>query len=348
MADSADGRAGEDAALVLEDRFAVVPEWLLDAPISDCAVRLYALLLRYGHLSGALMPSRATLARRLRKKSTDTIDRALRELVDLGAVTVLSRWSGRERLTNAYRVRTSRPERPGTATEADGSPSPPGDPQQGGRINAATPPDAASPIRAGGRTARTTGSRIPAAGVAAKMRPNREFLTDSPPPPPPSAAQSPGDVAVACGIADWDSFVASCQAARRRLDQPTGRWSGPCLDAALQLAVRARHWPADRAAHALLAVARDPATRSPMRVAEAGPWWDDDDTPPRDGAIPRPSKEEVEAAEAELSDAGGIRVLVQREARAQLASDGLPITRATVAVRALQLLRARDHVGASA
>lgn len=56
--------------------------------ISDCAVRLYAVLLRYGHVSGARMPSRATLARRLRKRSTDTVDRALRELVDLGAVSV--------------------------------------------------------------------------------------------------------------------------------------------------------------------------------------------------------------------------------------------------------------------
>ena len=47
--------------LVVEDRFAIVPEWLLDADISDAAVRLYAVLLRYGQSSGARMPSRPLL-----------------------------------------------------------------------------------------------------------------------------------------------------------------------------------------------------------------------------------------------------------------------------------------------
>lgn len=153
-------------------------------------------------------------------------------------------------------------------------------------------------------------------------------------------------MAVACGIAYWQSLVATCQTARRRLGQPTGRWSGPCLDAALQLAVRARHWPADRAAAALLAVARDPATLSPMRVAEAGTWWDDQSTTPA-GPVLTPTNEDVAAAEAELSDSGGVRVLVQRQARAQLAAENLPVTRATVAVRALQLLHARRQAEAS-
>jgi len=71
--------------LVVEDRFAIVPEWLLDADIGDAAVRLYAVLLRYGQSSGARMPSRATLARRMHKKSTDSVDRALKELVAIGA-----------------------------------------------------------------------------------------------------------------------------------------------------------------------------------------------------------------------------------------------------------------------
>ena len=38
-------------------RFAIVPEWLLDADVSDCAVRLYAVLLRYGQTSGSRMPA---------------------------------------------------------------------------------------------------------------------------------------------------------------------------------------------------------------------------------------------------------------------------------------------------
>ena len=43
--------------LVVEERFAIVPEWLIDAEISDAAFRLYSALLRYGQSSGARMPS---------------------------------------------------------------------------------------------------------------------------------------------------------------------------------------------------------------------------------------------------------------------------------------------------
>ena len=89
MADSAAGdRPGEEATLVVEQRFAVVPEWVLDADISDRAYRLYGVLLRYGHSSGHRMPSRATLAARLHKDCPDTVDRALKELVGIGAVAV--------------------------------------------------------------------------------------------------------------------------------------------------------------------------------------------------------------------------------------------------------------------
>ena len=94
------------------------------------------------------------------------------------------------------------------------------------------------------------------------------------------------------------------------------------MDAALQLAVRVRQWPAEQAATALLALAGDPDTRSPMRLAKADPWWD--------GAAPAglptalPSTQEVKAAESELKDAGG-----------------RPVQRATVAIRALELLQAR-------
>ena len=50
----------DGAELVLEDRFSMVPEWVLDADIGDCALRLYAVLLRYGNSTGARMPSRTT------------------------------------------------------------------------------------------------------------------------------------------------------------------------------------------------------------------------------------------------------------------------------------------------
>ncbi len=64
------------------------------------------MLLRYGQTSGARRPSRATLARRLRKSSTDTVDRALKELVALGAVVVERRRRGGLNETNRYHLRT--------------------------------------------------------------------------------------------------------------------------------------------------------------------------------------------------------------------------------------------------
>lgn len=55
------------SVLSADQRFAVVPEWVLDLPISDAAFRLYAVLARYGNTSGVRMPGRVLLARRLRK-----------------------------------------------------------------------------------------------------------------------------------------------------------------------------------------------------------------------------------------------------------------------------------------
>src|SRR6476469_5280358 len=80
-----DTQAGADempeATLLVEDqRFAIVPEWVIDADIPDGAFRLYALLLRYGNTTGQRMPARTTLARRLHR-SVDALDRALRQIV---------------------------------------------------------------------------------------------------------------------------------------------------------------------------------------------------------------------------------------------------------------------------
>lgn len=297
--------------LFVEDHFAMVPEWLLDADVSDCAVRLYAVLLRFGQSSGARMPGRATLARRLHKKSVDTVDRALRELVALGAVAVEARFDGPVRLTNRYRVRTSRPSQLAVV---------------GGRTDAATPIDAAG------------SGRADAAGVAAKVRHNPESLTQSETPPPPTPSAGPA-AAVLCGIADWDSFVARVRSLRVGLGQPVGRWSGPCLDAALQLAVKTRGWPAMSAASALLAVAAASESRAPMRVAEAGPWWD--------AAAPIALADPAQAGrlasmEADLAESDGRRLVLQESARRELAAEGQPLTRTTVTRRAWDLLQKSD------
>ena len=75
----------DEGTHVLEQRDAIVPEWIIDATISNCALRVYAVLLRYGQTSGRRMPGRALLARRLHKSSKDTVDRALKELAGIGA-----------------------------------------------------------------------------------------------------------------------------------------------------------------------------------------------------------------------------------------------------------------------
>ncbi len=319
--------AESEAQLVVEERFAIVPEWLLDAEISDCAVRLYAVLLRYGNSSGARMPGRATLARRLRKRSTDTVDRAMRELVAVGAVRVEHRYAGRQRLTNRYHVQTSRPGVP----EARAEMSP-----EGGRTGAAT-----SGRRPGcDRTDATTGGRVHAAGVAALIGQDPEHLTQSTHPhhPPRSWTSRSQELLDACGIDDWPGFVEEIQSLRREVGRALGRWHARHLLAAIELSVGGRGWPAPAVRRALLQVAADPVTRSPGRLAEAGPWWDE------------PAQavgEDLDALVADLDAADGRRVLLQRRARAQLEAEGRPVTRASVVRRAHALLHAELHGAAS-
>src|SRR3954447_24213564 len=97
----------DEGVLVLEQHFAIVPEWVLDADISDAALRLYAVLLRYGQTSGHRMPGRRLLASRLHKRSRDSVDRALKELVRIGAIVVQHRRQGPVNLTNRYVVRST-------------------------------------------------------------------------------------------------------------------------------------------------------------------------------------------------------------------------------------------------
>ncbi len=132
--------------LAVEQRFAVVPEWMLDSAVSDTAFRLYAILARYGNTSGVRMPGRALLARRLHR-TVDTVDRALKELTAAGILTVEHRTQAGRTLTNRYHLRT------------------------------------AADIAAGGRTGAAPPSRSPAAPRAAPLRPDPEVPTDTPPPP---------------------------------------------------------------------------------------------------------------------------------------------------------------------
>ncbi len=71
----------------LDRRFAIIDEWLLDLPVSDRAIRLYAILARYAdNETHKAYPSRATLADRL-NCSLASVDRASTELVRHGAMS---------------------------------------------------------------------------------------------------------------------------------------------------------------------------------------------------------------------------------------------------------------------
>ena len=323
----------EDAAgtlVVEEPRFAIVPEWVIDAAVSDGAFRLYSPLLRYGNGSGCRMPCRQTLARRLRR-SVDAVDRAMRQLTEAGIVHVEHRRAGEQFLSNRYHVRTTATSH--SATTGGGS-----------RISAATP----QTPKKGGRISAATPSRNSAARVAAEMRPNPEILTDNPPPPTPSPqVSSPTGKTVEeaddslledCGITDLDELAQRCMTARRVLGKPTTRWTARCLAVVIKLAVVTRGWPAASMEAALLAVARDPESHSPARVAEAGPWWDAVNL----GADQAVDTHEVAAMEARLAETGGLRPLLQAKARAELTAEGMPVLRSTVARRACAILDLRE------
>jgi hypothetical protein len=339
-----------DMLVVEPQRFAIVPEWVLDLDVPDAALRLYALLLRYGGTSGARMPSRRLLAERMRR-SVDSVDRAMRDLETAGLVRVERRRRGRENLTNRYHVRTTNPaerQRPSAAPPRGPDAGPMSDEGKGGgRRSAATRTDAATGAPAVRGTA--------AARVAADLRPNPEQVTDSPPPPTPPprpprrerhrtaeevepAARSE-ELLARCGITDLPALAQRCQSARQALGLSPTRWAGPCLLAAIQLALL-RGWPPDQVQPALLTLAADRETRSPMRLAEAGPWWDQPPPP-----SPELDRVDLAALEAELDDVAEHRPALQAKARAELAAEHLPVTRATVTARAVQILhRSRQKV----
>ena len=95
--------------LLDDGRLAVMPEWVLDADVSDRAIRLYGLLACYRQSSGSRMPSLSTLARRLRTHEPADVDVALHELAAVGAVRIQVRTFGRGRLISSYELRTVRP-----------------------------------------------------------------------------------------------------------------------------------------------------------------------------------------------------------------------------------------------
>lgn len=74
------------------DYFAMIPEWVLYGDISPAAVRVFGCLHRFANGQTAKChPSRATIAQ-LCHISIKSVDRALEELINIGAVTYVKRW----------------------------------------------------------------------------------------------------------------------------------------------------------------------------------------------------------------------------------------------------------------
>ncbi len=341
--------AEQTGQLALEQRFAVVPEWMLDSAVSDTAFRLYAILARYGNTSGVRMPGRALLARRLHR-SLDTVDRALKELTAAGILTIEHRTHAGRTLTNRYHLRTHDPDGSTRCAGREGRTA--AAPAQANTLAAA------ADVASGGRTGAAPPSRSLAAPRAAAVRPDPEVPTEIPPPPttpePPASTADPAsagaeearpprrsdtgrpaELLVACRITDLDAFTATVSGSA----PGPGSALGPlvCTLPGRRHRVR-RHSPrlaSSPRPRRPAARRRRPQTRSPMRLAEAGPWWDHAERPGLTRT--RQEQDELDGLEATLADADD-RAALQRTARQQLTAEYQPLTRLTVARRACRLL----------
>jgi hypothetical protein len=86
-------------------RFSIIPEWVLDADISDRAIRLYSILARYAdNDTMQAFPSRETLAQRA-YCNAKAVTKAIDELVIIGAVIKQHRKHGDSYQSNLYTLK---------------------------------------------------------------------------------------------------------------------------------------------------------------------------------------------------------------------------------------------------
>lgn len=89
-------------------KFSIIPEWLLDSEVSHKAIRIYALIARYAdNQTLTAWPARGTLATRA-KCTVKSVDRAITELIEAGAIAKeLRRDDGGQR-TSVYTLKRIR------------------------------------------------------------------------------------------------------------------------------------------------------------------------------------------------------------------------------------------------
>jgi len=109
-------------------KFSIVPEWLLDSGCSDKALRLYCVLARYADNEDmTAYPGRGTLAKRVGCHRA-TIDRAVEELIALGAITKQVRVKDGKYQSSLYTIRRIGPRRTHAATPVAPMQPPPSHP----------------------------------------------------------------------------------------------------------------------------------------------------------------------------------------------------------------------------
>ena len=89
-------------------KFSIIPEWLLDSHVSHKAIRIYALIARYAdNTTLTAWPARGTLAARA-KCTVKSVDRALTELIEAGAIAKELRRDDTGQRTSVYTLRRIR------------------------------------------------------------------------------------------------------------------------------------------------------------------------------------------------------------------------------------------------
>lgn len=103
--------ASIDESVTTDVKFATIPHWVLELPLSDKAVRLYAILSKYADNSdGTSYPGRGTLAKLMHCHRT-SVDRAVEELIEAGCITKQVRYKEGRFTSSLYTVKRIAPSR---------------------------------------------------------------------------------------------------------------------------------------------------------------------------------------------------------------------------------------------
>jgi predicted transcriptional regulator len=169
-----------DEEVTSDVKFAQVPHWVLELPLSDKAVRLYAILSKYAdNADRTSYPGRGTLAKLMRCHRT-SVDRAVQELIDAGCITKQVRYKEGRFTSSLYTVKRI----------------PPSSTDEGSRTHATTPSS----------THATTSSHPCDIELEPQNIEPEELVAAAPPEKSAKKDELFEAVAAACGI-DWTNLT---------------------------------------------------------------------------------------------------------------------------------------------